>query len=161
MKQCKKIWKRIINLLIFILFFESNVITQTYEHAELLGRPTDHSITVQLFFNKTIEACVQYGTSSGNYSDQTSWQLFNNGDPTEIFISGLNANTKYFYRVCYRDPGSMAVQTRPEYFFHTQRPEGSSFSFVVQADPHMDEQSDSSIYKRCLRNQLEKLIKIE
>lgn len=155
MIQCKKIWKKGINLLVLILLFESNAMTQNYEHAELLGRPTDHSITVQLFFNKTIEACVQYGTSSGNYTDQTSWQLFNNGDPTEIIILGLNPNTKYFYRVCYRDPGSMVVQTRAEYFFHTQRPEGSSFSFVVQADPHMDEQSDSAVYNRCLRNQLE------
>lgn len=31
----------------------------------------------------------------------------------------------------------------------------STFSFVIQADPHLDEQSDSLLYKRCLLNQLE------
>lgn len=38
--------------------------------------------------------------------------------------------------------------------FHTQRPAGSTFTFVVQADPHLDAMSDTALYRRCLQNQL-------
>jgi predicted phosphodiesterase len=49
----------------------------------------------------------------------------------------------------------LSFTTRPEYSFHTQRTNGNTFSFVVQADPHMDSQTDTAIYARCLKNQLE------
>lgn len=51
-------------------------------------------------------------------------------------------------------PGAANFTTRPERFFHTARAPGSTFRFVVQADPHMDNQSDSALYRRCLENQL-------
>ncbi len=127
---------------------------QRLQHAELLGRPTDRSITVQAFFDDPVEACVQYGLSSGVYSGQTPWQAFAAGDPVEINLYGLKANTGYYYRMCYRQPGSTSISTRPEYRFHTQRAPGSTFTFVVQADPHLDEQSDTALYRRCLQNQL-------
>ena len=123
-------------------------------HTELLGRPTDHSITVQVFFDSPVEACIQYGTVSGIYPNQTTWLSFAAGDPVELLVDGLAADTKYYYRLCFRPPGAILFTTRPTYSFHTQRSEGSSFSFVIQADPHMDEQSDSALYRICLKNQL-------
>lgn len=146
--------KQLLFLILFIIVWTNQLPAQTLRHAELLGRPTDHSITVQAFFWDAAEVCVQYGTSSGNYPGQTAWQTFAAGDPAEILITGLDANTKYFYRLCYRQPGTMDVTTRPEFTFHTQRPPGSTFSFIVQADPHLDEQSDTALYRLCLQNQL-------
>lgn len=128
---------------------------QTLRHAELLGRPTDRSITIQAFFDNPAEVCIQYGTRSGAYDQQSPWKTFAAGEPAEMLIEGLSANTAYFYRMCYRQPGTSQIITRPEYSFRTQRAPGSTFTFVVQADPHLDEQSDSAIYRRCLRNQLE------
>lgn len=79
---------------------------QTLRHAEILGRPTDHSVTVQAFFDDPAEVCVQYGLSSGDYPNQTPWQSVPAGEPAEILIQGLNANTRYYYRLCHRVPGT-------------------------------------------------------
>lgn len=128
---------------------------QTLQHSELLGRPTDSSITLQLIFSDSAEVRAQYGTSSGVYSNQTSWQMFPGNVPAEIIISGLLPNTKYYYRVRYRIPGDTAITTRPEFTFHTRRTPGSAFTFVVQADPHMDIQTDTALYRLCLQNQLD------
>ena len=143
------------NLLFFSLFCSIYLPAQTLRHAEILGRPTDKSITVQAFFDNPAEVCIQYGTSTGVYPQQTPWKSFAAGESAEILVDGLSANTAYFYRMCYRVPGSNTITIRPEYKFQTQRLPGSTFTFVVQADPHVDEQSDTAIYRRCLRNQLE------
>jgi predicted phosphodiesterase len=121
----------------------------------MLGRPTDNSVTVQAFFDADMEMCIQYGTISGTYPNQTSWQTFLANEPAEILVSGLQANTQYFYRMCYRLPNTTNIINRGEHTFHTQRPAGSTFSFVVQADPHVDVQSDTTLYRLALKNQLE------
>ena len=147
--------KKFLSIAIFIFVAVFTVGAQTLKHAELLGRPTANSITCQVIFNSAAEICAQYGTTSGVYPQQTSWQLFGAGQPAEVLMDGLNSNTKYYYRLCYREPGSGTVSYRPEYSFTTQRALGSSFTFTVEADPHLDEQSDSAIYKLCLQNQLD------
>lgn len=142
--------------LCFILFsgwLEINA--QNITQAEILGRPTNNSITVQAFFDASVEVCIQYGVISGNYPNQTAWQVFAANEPAEVIVSNLQADTKYYYRMCYRQPSTTSFITRTEHTFHTQRAVGSSFSFVVQADPHMDEQSSIAVYDRCLQNQLE------
>jgi hypothetical protein len=121
-------------------------------HGELLGRPTDHSITVQMFYSENIEMCVQYGNSPGSLDQQTPWQLFLKDDPAEIIIDNLEADRRYFYRVCYRSPGAPDYTVRPVHTFQTQRPAGRPFTFVVQADPHLDSQSDTALYRVCLQN---------
>jgi hypothetical protein len=128
---------------------------QKLVHTELLGRPTDKEITLQISFSDSAEACVRYGTAAGNLTQQTNWQLMRVGDPSEIIVNNLTPNKQYFYRLVYRKPNTTVETQRPEYTFHTQRPSNESFTFVVQADPHMDPLSDSAVYKRCLQNQLE------
>ncbi|MEI6409373.1 MAG: DUF1566 domain-containing protein [Bacteroidota bacterium] len=128
--------------------------TTNVSHAELLSRPTDHSITVQAFLGVDAEVCAQYGTQSGNLTKQTPWKNVAVDQAAEILIDSLNADARYFYRLCYRFPGPGAVIFRPEHNFHTQRAPGSTFTFVVQADPHLDAQSDTALYRRCLKNQL-------
>jgi hypothetical protein len=142
--------KFLYSLLIILCFYQSNA--QTLRHTEMLGRPTDNSITVQAFFDNAAEVCIQYSTTSGNYPNQTTWQTFPAGEPAEIVVNGLQANTQYFYRMCYRVPNTTAITTRPEYKFRTQRAVGSTYSFIVQADPHMDEQSDSALYRLAMNN---------
>lgn len=141
---------------IFIcLLLASTLHAQTLRHAELLGRPTDRSITIQAIFSDAADVCIQYGTTSGNYTNQTAWQTFAADEPAEIVLANLQPNTRYFYRMCHRIPNATTITNRPEYKFQTQRPAGSTFTFVIQADPHLDEQSDTAIYRRCLQNQLQ------
>lgn len=130
------------------------VLGQKIRHGELLGRPTNKSIVIQAFFEEDAEVSAKYGTASGTYGQQTAWIKIIKGEPAEISITGLNANTTYYYKYCYRVPGATTSTERPERIFKTQKSPGSSFSFVVQADPHLDEQSDSSLYRVSLQNQL-------
>lgn len=142
--------------LYFILILSAfKINAQNITQTEILGRPTNNSITIQAFFSAAVEVSIQYGTITGNYSNQTPWQSFLANEPAEVLISGLASNTKYHYRMCYRSVGNTTFTTRPEHSFQTQRPIGSTFTFVVQADPHMDEQSSIPVYERCLQNQLE------
>ncbi|MFN5334248.1 MAG: metallophosphoesterase [Bacteroidota bacterium] len=128
---------------------------QSLKRSELLGRPTSNSITIQLFFSDSAEVSVQYGTEKNLYTKQTAWQSFTPNEPAEIMINELITDTKYYYRVLHRLPKSETFTTRPEYTFRTQRKAGSSFNFVVQADPHLDSQSDTALYRLCLQNQLD------
>lgn len=142
-------------ILSFALLFSAAAFAQNnIPHAEILSRPTDHSITVQAFLGADVEVCVQYGLESGNLTQQTPWEGVAADQAAEILIDNLVADTRYFYRLCYRFSGPGALIFRTEHSFHTQRAPGSPFSFVVQADPHLDEQSDTVLYRRCLENQL-------
>ena len=121
---------------------------------EFLGKPTQKSIAMKVFFDAPVEISVQYGLSSGKYTMESPWQSVKAMEPGEINLSNLTANTTYFYRLQFRVPNSAAVSYRPEYKFQTQRAVNANFSFVVQSDPHLDEQSDSALFRLCLKNQL-------
>jgi len=116
------------NILFWLIIISVKTQAQSVWRAEILGRPTDKSITVQAFFDTTTEMCVQYGTSSGTYPNQTPWQTFAFNTPAEITVTGLNPNTQYYYRVCYRKPLSTPFKSRPEHTFHTARPKGETFT---------------------------------
>jgi hypothetical protein len=146
--------KKIFFFFLLILFVKISY-SQHLKHKELLGRPTNNSVTIQAFFDTIMDVSIKYGTAPDQYTNQTPFATFNALEPAEIVINGLQENTKYFYRMTYKLPGSTNIITRPEFTFQTQRPVGSIFSFVVQADPHMDEQSDTALYRRTLLNQLE------
>ena len=130
-------------------------VTLSVIRAELLGQPTNNSIAVNMFYSDSVDMRVSYGTTPGTYTNNTSWQTFAGGAPATVNITGLNADTKYYYRVSYRKTGTTSVTNRTEHSFQTQRPANKKFTFVLQADPHMDEQSDSALYSLCLKNQLE------
>mgnify|MGYP003335724074 CR=1 FL=1 len=74
------------------------------------------------------------------------------GTPLVLVASGLSADTAYRYRVRYRSPGVGAWLARPEHGFRTQRPRGSTFVFDIQADPHLDSNTNPDLYRRTLSN---------
>ncbi len=141
-------------LFVLLLGFGQIVFGQQMIFKEFLGKSTHKSIAIKVFFDVEMEASVQYGISTGKYTSQTPWQVSKAQEPNELLIDNLIPNTKYYYRILYRLPGSSAYTTRPEYSFQTQRPSNSNFTFIVQADPHLDEQSDSALFRLCLQNQL-------
>lgn len=145
------------NALCFIAlcFYAIATQAQILQHSELLGRPTDNSITVQTIFTDSVDVFIEFGNISGIYTNQTDTLSLANKVPAEFLISGLQPNTKYYYRLQARHTGVASFSPRPEFTFQTQRAIGSSFSFVVQADPHMDSQSDTALYRLCLHNQLD------
>ncbi len=110
----------------------------TFTGDELLGKPTDDSITVNIVPDSTIEYHYQYGVSSGTYTGQTSNTTATGGQPHEIVISGLAPNTKYYYRMRYHAPGGAGDDwvVRGEHSFWTQRTPGSAFKFTITSDSH-------------------------
>jgi hypothetical protein len=108
----------------------------TFTGAELLGKPTDDSITINIVPGMTIEYHYQYGVSSGSYSEQTPNETAPGGQPHEVVIDGLTANTRYYYRMRYHLPGETDWVVRDEHTFHTQREEGEEFVFTITSDSH-------------------------
>lgn len=121
----------------FLLITSNRTSAQSY--SEILGRPTDTSITMSIMFDRDMEVFWEYGTASGSYSVNTAVYTIYDSIPLEVDFSNLSTNTKYFYRLRYRVVGSGGTfLPGTEHSFYTHRPPGSSFSFAVEADPHLD-----------------------
>lgn len=141
-------------LLYCLLGLQSLAHGQKMLFKEFLGKPTQKSVSVKVFFSTDVEISAQYGITSGKYTGQTNWQLVKANEPGEILIDNLTANTAYVYRLQYRASATSSITYRPEFTFQTQKATGANFSFIVQSDPHLDEQSDSALFRLCLKNQL-------
>ncbi|MCP5111988.1 MAG: metallophosphoesterase family protein, partial [bacterium] len=122
--------------------------------SEILGRPTDRSVTVTALADRNLEVFFEYGTAPGIYTGQTAPATFSADTPIEVVLDGLEPNTRYHYRARSREPGAGTYAEGPEYTFHTARPRGESFTVAVQADPHMDGGSSPELYRLTLGNEL-------
>ncbi len=120
----------------------------------ILGRPTDRSITANILAARAMEIYVEYGVRSGAYTGKTPSLKLEASSPSVIELRSLKPNTRYYYRARCRPAGQTAYLSGLESSFQTQRPAGSAFTFVVQADPHLDEVSDPEVYTRSLRDEL-------
>jgi len=119
----------------------------------VLGRPTKNSVTASVLAYADREGVIQYGPKAGVVAARTGVFALKAGQPTEVVITGLQPDTQYFYRLSTR-AGAEAWVMETEHSFHTQRPAGSSFTYTVQADPHLDYNTEPALYLRCLANAL-------
>ncbi len=122
-------------------------------HREIVARPTDHSISIHAIAADVLEMSVRFRAEVSSTTLQSPWKRAEAGQAIEIELNNLEANTAYRYAICLRAPGASDSTILPEHSFHTARPMGESFRFIVQADPHMDENSDTALYRQCLQNQ--------
>lgn len=151
MKQLNPILKTV--PLFILLFLNSNFLT-AQNRSIILGRPTDTSITASILFDQNMDYYFEYGTQPGSYPNTSA--TFSNAAnvPDEIDLTNLTANTKYYYRVQYRNAGSGSYSPTPEYSFHTQRATGSTFTFTIEADEHLyDKKGVKNMYNITLANQ--------
>jgi PKD repeat protein len=120
----------------------------------VIGRPTDASIAVSVLATPGTEVYLEYGVASGTYSDATLATTVSTASPVVIPIQGLRANTRYYYRARYRSGSEHTYRADAEHSFQTQRLSGRTFTFVIQADPHMDGNSSPAVYSQTLLNEL-------
>jgi hypothetical protein len=114
---------------------------------EILGRPTDTSVTVNVVPAKTMDLYYEYGTGAGVYTARTITQTAAAGAPLETLIEGLQSNTRYYYRIRYGDVAGQG------HTFMTQRAPCSTFTFDIQGDSHperLQKQFDPALYTRTL-----------
>jgi len=119
---------------------------------EYLGRPTNSSITINAASRQKLEVYYEYGTKPGVYTGKTATATAAAGEPFNILLDKLQPNTRYYYRMQYRQPGAAAFTARAEHTFMTQRPAGSTFTFTAQFDPHLDDNIDDEAYKLSMKN---------
>ncbi len=114
----------------------------------ILGRPTPNSVTISVLCYEDTEGGLVYGTQRGKPASSTPTRLFKKGEPVEIALRALEPNTQYYYQF------RSARTNSEEFTFHTTRPPGSTFTFTITADSHLDEHTDPVIYQRTLANAL-------
>lgn len=119
---------------------------------ELLGRPTNTSVTIHACANKDVDVYYEYGTDSLNYLKQTGITSCADSIPSVLVINNLIPDTKYYYRMRYRQSGTTNFLARTSHSFHTQRSSGRTFTFAIQADPHLDDNSNPIVYTQTLQN---------
>ncbi len=118
----------------------------------VLGRPTDTSITVSVMIDQKAEFYLEYGETSTAYDQKTDILSVAANDPQHVLIHPLRRNSRYFYRLRYKTDKSFVAS--PQFHFQTQRAEGSSFVFTVEADEHLyDKKGIRSMYNVTLQNQ--------
>lgn len=144
-------------LTIGILCFMFTPKLEAQSFTEILGRPTDSSITISVMFDADMEVYWEYGTQPGTYSNSTSVTSLSDSIPLEYDLLNLQPGTRYYYRTRYRPTGSgLAFTAGPEHQFTTRRPRGTSFSFAVEADPHLDSNTIPASLTLTLQNMLAK-----
>jgi predicted phosphodiesterase len=121
----------------------------------VIGRPTQTSITISVLSYSDATVQVHYGTTPGAYTEATAQTHVPAEAVREIVLKGLRADTRYHYRLMHRkaDEGEPEAALT-EGTFHTQRPTGTPFTFTVQADSHLDENTEPGLYAQTLRNAL-------
>jgi predicted phosphodiesterase len=113
-----------------------------------LCRPEAESVTVSVLAWDEMDAFIEYGDGL-----KTATVKLSSGVPQNIVLRGLKPDTSYRYRLTYRRLGGEAIQDVMR-SFHTQRKTGETFSFVMQADSHLDNNTDVRVYQQTLANML-------
>jgi len=92
-----------------------------------------------------MEVTISYGSDKKALTLRSDQYVFKKGEPLDVVLDELKPDTRYFYRF------SEDKETRT---FHTQRSPGSTFTFTVTADPHLDRNTSPELYAITLRNAL-------
>ena len=101
----------------------------------VLGKPTNSEITFNVVPNIVIESyniVVLHSPQNITSIRMTNLKAF---VPSEVTVSGLTANSQYFYIISFVINGT--THESPVHYFRTQRASGSTFKFSIIADSHL------------------------
>ena len=118
----------------------------------LLGAPEDTRIRIKLL-SMTQSGSVQlhWGRQSSSES-RSAPAVLQAGEPLELTVDGLQPDAAYRWKLSFTASGASTAVDSPEYRWQTARRIGSTYTFTIQADSHLDENSDLAIYQRTLDN---------
>jgi len=129
-----------------------NVAVPPHDCDFILARPTRNSVTLSALAYRDMEGFVTYGTQPGICTNQTAPRQLQAGAPAEFVIAPLLPDTKYFCQFHSRPPGATPFTNHLEFSFHTARFPGSTFTFTMTADAHLDEHTSAEVYAQSLAN---------
>ncbi|HTW91747.1 MAG TPA: metallophosphoesterase [bacterium] len=110
--------------------------TVNFIGAEILSRPTNHSVTVSVIPRVALVVRFEYGTDT-TYGSLTPAETTVADTPHFFVLGGLLPDLQYYYRMRYVVVANGESLVGPGRTFHTQRPPGEKYVFDVEADPHM------------------------
>ncbi len=133
--------------------FKTDIPKYTFD--VILGRPTKTTITISLFSLEDLDVTISYGLNS-NKLDQKS-KTFNVDKQKTSFmeLSSLTPFSKYYYQINYKTKTDKEYQATAINSFQTDRNVGDNFTFNIQADSHLDENTSTEMYTKTLNNMLE------
>ena len=118
----------------------------------MLGSPEPTRIRIKLYSaTQAGSVRIRYGLQNATENQTAAFDLAA-ASPLEIVVEGLSPDSAYRYRVSYTATGANTAAESSDYRFRTARPSGRSFTFTIQADSHLDENSDLDQYRRTLDN---------
>lgn len=123
--------------------------------SSILGSASANSIKLNTLAEKGMSVYVDYGSESGALGDKTTTKTSTSGEPIVTEISGLSANTRYYYCVSYKKVADSSYTAGTEHSFYTQRFSGSTFSFGVQGDSHPERPNqmfNANLYTQTMKN---------
>lgn len=116
----------------------------------ILGRPTDCSVTVSVCAYRDAEGVLEYGPEDGRQVSRTEVFRLKAREPMHVELAGLSGRRQW-YRFGMRTVGA-AWKFDERRTYRLQAGLGESFSFAMQADSHLDYNTDTELYLRCLAN---------
>lgn len=119
------------------------------EHALdiILGRPGATTVTCSLLATKDMNVVVAYGVATSATEHRTKQFDLRAQQPQDVVLQGLRPDTSHAYTV-------LEATTRTPVatgMFHTQRATGTTFTFTVTADSHLDQNTDTELYQQTLK----------
>ncbi len=120
----------------------------------ILGRPTSDAVTAHLVAEEELDFFLRYGVDPNHLDGETDHYRVHQDDTLQLSIDGLVPDTRYVYTLWTSPAEANRFTASDPFTFHTQRAPGSAFTFVVQADSHLDEQSVPELYEVTLMNAL-------
>ncbi len=120
----------------------------------ILGRPTDHSITLSVLWQTDTEMFIQYGQENDRSNKSRPFSI-SAANPQEILLTNLQSDTLYSYRIIDAQTSEALLPIDGAGIFRTQRAVGESFIFTIQADSHLDGDCLLPLYERTIQNALD------
>ena len=108
-----------------------------------------NSARIQVTTNQSINVYIEYGFTRAKYMYKTGVTNLKSGSNNYLILSNLKPETKVYYRLRYSLKTSGTYLAKPEATFTTGKVSANT-TFAVQADPHMDENSDATVYTKTL-----------
>jgi phenylacetate-coenzyme A ligase PaaK-like adenylate-forming protein len=81
-------------------FFHTEIPNHLYDI--ILGRPTNHSISVSIYSTEEFSGEIQYGRSEKKLNLKTTKIEFKKNNCSVVELNNLEPNQKYFYQLVYQ-----------------------------------------------------------